>query len=62
MRQRELIGPNASKENPAMAGTVNARNLYSLAAALIPKRGTKTIRSDKVRQLARKAFRRPRAR
>jgi hypothetical protein len=35
---------------------------YSLAADLIPRRGAKTIRSDKVRELARKAFRGPRAR
>ena len=61
MQQRDLIDRNARKENPAMAGTMNARNSYSLAAALIPKRGTKTIRSDKVRQLARKAFSRTRA-
>ena len=33
---------------------------YSLAADLIPKRGTTAIRSDKVRELARKAFRGPR--
>ena len=35
---------------------------YSLAADLIPRRGTKAIRSDKVRELARKALRGPRAR
>lgn len=35
---------------------------YSLAADLIPKRGTTAIRSDKVRALARKAFRGPRTR
>lgn len=35
---------------------------FSLAADLIPTRGTKTIRSDKVRELARKAFRGARAR
>ena len=29
---------------------------YSLAADLIPKRGARAIRSDKVRELARKAF------
>ena len=33
---------------------------YSLAADLIPKRGSAAIRSDKVRELARKAFRGPR--
>jgi len=32
-------------------------NLYSLAADLIPKRGARGIRSDRVRELARKAFR-----
>jgi len=35
---------------------------YSLAADLIPKRGAKTIQSDKVRELARRAFRGSRAR
>jgi len=30
---------------------------YSLAADLIPRRGVKRLQSDKVRQLARKAFR-----
>lgn len=35
---------------------------YSLAADLIPRRGTSAIRSDKVRELARKAFRGARAR
>ena len=35
-------------------------NAYALAADLIPKRGAKTIRSDNVRELARKAFRGPR--
>ena len=35
---------------------------YSLAADLIPRRGTRAIRSDNVRELARKAFRGPRAR
>ncbi len=45
-----------------MPGTTNARNAYSLAAALIPGRGAKAIRSDKVRELARKVFRRPRTR
>ncbi|MEK6243392.1 MAG: hypothetical protein AABM33_02740 [Pseudomonadota bacterium] len=35
---------------------------YSLAADLIPRRGAKAIRSDKVRELARKAFRGSRAR
>lgn len=34
---------------------------YSLAADLIPKRGTAAIRSEKVRALARKAFRGSRA-
>lgn len=29
---------------------------YSLAADLIPRQGAKAIRSDKVRELARKAF------
>ena len=29
---------------------------YSLAADLIPRRGAKSIRSDNVRELARKAF------
>jgi len=33
---------------------------YSLAADLIPQRGSTAIRSDKVRELARKAFRGPR--
>ncbi len=35
---------------------------HSLAADLIPQRGVKTIRSDMVRELARKAFRGSRAR
>jgi len=35
---------------------------YSLAADLIPKRGVKTIQSDKVHELARKAFRGARSR
>ena len=35
---------------------------YSLAADLIPERGTAAIRSDKVRELALKAMRGPRAR
>lgn len=35
---------------------------YSLAADLIPARGIKQIQSDNVRELARKAFRGPRAR
>lgn len=35
---------------------------YSLAADLIPPRGVKDIQSGKVRELARKAFRGPRAR
>ena len=43
-----------------MVSTINVRNLNSLAVALIPKRGTKAIRSDKVRELSRKAFRLPR--
>ena len=38
------------------------QSAYSLAADLIPRRGTKAIRSDKVRELARKAFSGPRAR
>ena len=38
------------------------QSAYSLAADLIPGRGAKGIRSDKVRELARKAFRGPRAR
>jgi len=41
------------------AGSVNP---YSLAADLIPQRGVKTIQSDRIRELARKAFRGPRAR
>lgn len=58
-----------------MSDTINARILlrvkqkqaggaspYSRAADLIPKRGVKTIQSDTVRELARKAFRRARAR
>jgi hypothetical protein len=35
---------------------------YSLAADLIPSRGAKDIQSGKIRELARKAFRGPRAR
>jgi len=35
---------------------------YSLAADLIPQRGVKDLQSGKVRELARKAFRGPRAR
>ena len=35
---------------------VGGESAYSLAADLIPKRGAKAIRSDKVRELARKAF------
>jgi len=35
---------------------------YSLAADLIPSRGVKQIQSDNIRELARKAFRGPRAR
>lgn len=34
---------------------------YSLAADLIPPKGIKAIQSDNVRELARKAFRGPRA-
>ena len=37
-------------------------NAYSLAADLIPPKGLKEVQSDKVRELARKAFRGPRAR
>jgi len=37
-------------------------NPYSLAADLIPQRGVKTIQSGRIRELARKAFRGPRAR
>ena len=43
----------------AAAGGANA---YSLAADLIPRRGTRRVRSDRVRELARKAFARRRAR
>lgn len=35
---------------------------YSLIADLIPRRGAKGVRSDKVRELARKAFRGSRSR
>jgi len=35
---------------------------YALAADLIPARGTRSIRSDRVRELARRAFGGPRAR
>jgi hypothetical protein len=35
---------------------------YSLAADLIPSRGAKDIQSGNIRELARKAFRGPRAR
>ncbi len=35
---------------------------YALAADLIPSRGTRTVRSDRVRELARKAFGASRAR
>ena len=35
---------------------------YSLAADLIPRKGVKEIQSGNVRELARKAFRGPRAR
>lgn len=35
---------------------------YSLAADLIPRKGVKDIQSGNVRELARKAFRGPRAR
>lgn len=35
---------------------------YSLAADLIPRRGAKEIQSSNIRELARKAFRAPRAR
>jgi hypothetical protein len=35
---------------------------YSLAADLIPPKGAKTLQSGRVRALARKAFRGPRAR
>jgi hypothetical protein len=58
-----------------VSDTINARVLlrvelkrvggaspYSLAADLIPKRGAKAIQSDKVRELARSAFRGSRAR
>jgi len=38
------------------------RSAYSLAADLIPRRGAKSIRSDNVRELARKAFGGSRAR
>ncbi len=43
---------NARILNPSSGGY----NAYSLAADLIPKRGTKAIRSDKVREFARQAF------
>jgi hypothetical protein len=35
---------------------------YSLAADLIPPKGAKELQSDRVRELARKAFRGPRSR
>ena len=35
----------------------SGESAYSRVADLIPRRGTKAIRSDKVRELARKAFR-----
>jgi hypothetical protein len=35
---------------------------YALAADLIPRRGAKAVRSDRVRELARRAFRGSRAR
>lgn len=37
-------------------------NFYSLIEDLIPRRGSKRIRSDRVRELARKAFVRKRSR
>ncbi|MGQ0651379.1 MAG: hypothetical protein ACT4P4_03775 [Betaproteobacteria bacterium] len=37
-------------------------NFYSLIEDLIPKRGSKRIRSDRVRELAREAFARRRSR
>lgn len=37
-------------------------NLYSLAADVIPRRGTRRVRSDRIRELAREAFARTRAR
>lgn len=40
----------------------SGESAYSLAADLIPRKGAKAIRSDKVRELARKAFGAPRAR
>jgi hypothetical protein len=43
----------------AASGGVTA---YSLAADLIPRRGTRRVRSDRVRELVRKAFARRRAR
>jgi len=38
-------------------GEAGGASPYSLAADLIPKRGVKTIQSDRIRELARKAFR-----
>jgi len=43
----------------AEAGGVNA---YSLAADLIPRHGTRRVRSDRVRERVQKAFARRRAR
>lgn len=37
-------------------------NAFALAADLIPVKGDSALRSDRVRELARKAFRGPRAR
>lgn len=42
--------------------TSGGESAYALAADLIPRRGAKEIRSDKVRELARRALRGARAR
>jgi len=67
--------PFAVTRDTTVSDTINARiplrteqkqadsvNPYSLAADLIPQRGVKTIQSGRIRELARKAFRGPRAR
>ena len=43
-------------------GEAGGTSPYSLASDLIPERGAKGLQSDKVREVARKAFRGPRAR
>jgi len=58
------VGDIKNARIPLRTGQKQARsaNPHPLAADLIPQRGVKTIQSDRIRELARKAFRGSRAR